>query len=216
MQTNEDPKAAKNGLGIAALSAEKAKKPIGSRNHEGSAIAKAWSHIADVTPPDCRKSWPAACTVNTSADGSRTGVKNPPVQLGVEMPSFEGYHRSFALIGLGQTTRSTGGYDFWKNCCLADFAAEVRRIPAKPGEGGGEAGETAQDNAEGIPETGIGEARNGQFSAPRRENRMLAGTAGYGGHSFPSTDFAADYNSGSKGSGSFWMIFSQRSMVSGS
>ena len=87
---------------------------------------------------------------------------------------------------------------------------------AKPGEGGGEAGETAQDNAEGIPETGIGEARNGQFSAPSRENRMLAGTAGHGGHSFPSTDFAADYNSGSKGSGSFWMIFSQRSMVSGS
>ena len=41
MQTNEDPKAAKNGLGIAALSAEKVKNPIGSRTHEGNAIAKA-------------------------------------------------------------------------------------------------------------------------------------------------------------------------------
>ena len=55
MQTNEDPKATKNGLGIAALSAEKVKNPIGSITHEGNAIAKAWSHIADVTPPDCRK-----------------------------------------------------------------------------------------------------------------------------------------------------------------
>ena len=29
----------------------------------------------------------------------------------LSMPSLEGDHRSHALIGLGQTTRSTGGYD---------------------------------------------------------------------------------------------------------
>ena len=40
------------------------------------------------------------------------------------MPSFEGDHRSEALIGLGQTARSTGGYD---------FAEQAQKFPVSTG-----------------------------------------------------------------------------------
>ena len=68
----------------------------------------------------------------------REFVKHRVWLIIVSMPSFEGYHRCEALIGLGQTTRSPGGDDFFpgKNRCLADFAAGIRRISAKSGEGG--------------------------------------------------------------------------------
>ena len=48
------------------------------------------------------------------------------------MPSLEAYHKSLALIGLGQTSRSTGGYDLHSGDDILERDPTIVHRPGRP------------------------------------------------------------------------------------
>ena len=115
--------------------------PVPLEVEKKSLSQKTWSHMDDVAPMGiigCRN-----CTSanRTQFESPERGFAKHRVWLIISMPSFEGCHRSEALIGLGQTTRSTSGDDGCVNplreCvlpgrCCGTWDLRLLRAASKP------------------------------------------------------------------------------------
>ena len=112
-RTQKGPTRTNAALGLSYGSRTGVKNPPVQLGAEKKSLSqKTWSHMDDVAPPGIKSCRNCTNANRTQFESLERGFAKHRVWLIIiSMPSFEGYHRSEALIGLGQTTRSTGGYD---------------------------------------------------------------------------------------------------------